>query len=143
MAEEIHFKIKRQAGPDARIFVVARRGKISGVGHSTRLLIMGDPDADYGETVVRLNSSGPVEKFVEKTAGAIAITGVSSSIERTDTFRGIKRRNRYRRPSSTRTTTGASRRWPGSWEGGTITGDTSSGHSTTKTSSILQPDSCG
>jgi phosphate transport system substrate-binding protein len=73
---------KELGGPDSRIFVVARRGKISGVGHSTRLLIMGNPDADYGETVVRLNSSGPVEKFVEKTTGAIAITGVSSAKRR-------------------------------------------------------------
>ncbi len=73
---------KELGGPDARIFVVARRGKISGVGHSTRLLIMGNPDADYGETVVRLNSSGPVEKFVEKTPGAIAITGISSAKRR-------------------------------------------------------------
>jgi phosphate transport system substrate-binding protein len=73
---------KDLGGPDARIFVVARRGKISGVGYSTRLLIMGNPDADYGKTVVRLNSSGPVEKFVEKTPGAIAITGVSSAKRR-------------------------------------------------------------
>jgi phosphate transport system substrate-binding protein len=73
---------KELGGPDARIFVVARRGKISGVGHSTRLLIMGDSDADYGETIVRLNSSGPVEKFVEKTPGAIAITGISSARRR-------------------------------------------------------------
>jgi len=73
---------KELGGSDARIFVVARRGKISGVGHSTRLLIMGNPDANYGEAVVRLNSSGPVEKFVEKTPGAIAITGISSAKRR-------------------------------------------------------------
>ena len=73
---------KELGGPDARIVVVARRGRISGVGYSTRLLIMGDPDADYGKTVVRLNSSGPVEKFVEKTPGAIAISGISSAKRR-------------------------------------------------------------
>jgi phosphate transport system substrate-binding protein len=43
---------------------------------------MGDPDADYGKAVVRLNSSGPVEKFVEKTPGAIAISGISSAKRR-------------------------------------------------------------
>ncbi len=73
---------KELGGPDARIVVVTRRGKISGVGYSTRLLIMGDPEADYGEAVVRFNSSRPVEKFVEKTPGAIAITGISSAKRR-------------------------------------------------------------
>jgi phosphate transport system substrate-binding protein len=73
---------KELGGDDSRIVVVARRGKTSGVGYSTRLLIMGDSDAEFGKTVVRLNSSRPVEKFVEKTPGGIAISGISSAKHR-------------------------------------------------------------
>ncbi|PHS13002.1 MAG: phosphate ABC transporter substrate-binding protein [Blastopirellula sp.] len=73
---------KELGGLDARIVVVVRRGKVSGVGYCTRLLILEDYDADYGPTAVRLNSSGPVEKLVERQPNAIAITGVSSAKKR-------------------------------------------------------------
>ncbi len=69
-------------GGSGRIVVVARRGKTSGVGFCTRQLILGDPETDFGKTVIRLNSSGPVEKLVERQPFAIAITGVSSARKR-------------------------------------------------------------
>jgi phosphate transport system substrate-binding protein len=69
-------------GSDDNIVVVARRGKISGVGYSTRALILGDTGSDYGKTVVRLNSSGPVEKLIERQPQSIAITGISSAKQR-------------------------------------------------------------
>ncbi len=69
-------------GPDMPIVAVARRGKVSGVGYCTRLLILGDADASFGRTVIRLNSSGPVEKLVERQPKAIAISGISSAKKR-------------------------------------------------------------
>ncbi len=73
---------KEIGGKVEPIIVVGRRGKSSGVGYSTRLLILGDTNAHYGPTVVRLNSSGPVEKLVERQPRAIAVTGVSSARKR-------------------------------------------------------------
>lgn len=69
-------------GNDGRIIVVARRGKTSGVGYCTRRIILGKVDADYGPTVLRLQSSGPVEKLVQRHPRAIAVTGVSSARRR-------------------------------------------------------------
>lgn len=73
---------KDLGGNDERIVVVARRGKTSGVGYSTRQLIFGNADEDYGKTVLRLNSSGPAESLVERQPRAIAVTGVSSARRR-------------------------------------------------------------
>jgi len=73
---------KQLGGNDESIVVVARRGKTSGVGYSTRQLILEGSEEDYGKSVVRLNSSGPVEKLVERQPRAIAITGVSSARHR-------------------------------------------------------------
>ena len=66
-------------GEDRPLLVVARKGKSSGVGYMVRVQMLGDPDFDFGKRTLRLESSGPVEKLVEKSAGAIAITGVSSA----------------------------------------------------------------
>ena len=76
-------------GADAPIVVVARKGKESGVGHMVRRMVFGDPDADFGPTVVRLASSGPVEKLVERTPNALAVTGVSSARQRRLKILGI------------------------------------------------------
>lgn len=69
-------------GKSGRIIVVARRGKTSGVGYSTRRIILDNVKADYGPTVIRLQSSGPVEKLVLRHPRAIAVTGVSSARQR-------------------------------------------------------------
>jgi len=73
---------KELGGKDEAIVVVARRGKHSGVDYSTRLQMLNDVNADYGPTVVRLNSTAPVEVLVERQPRAIAVTGVSSAQKR-------------------------------------------------------------
>lgn len=70
---------KELGGADLPIVVVARKGKTSGVGRMLRLLILADPEFEFGSRALRLESSGPVEKLVERCPGAIAVTGVSSS----------------------------------------------------------------
>lgn len=70
---------KELGGEDRPILVVARKGKTSGVGYMLRELILGEADFEFGPRTLRLESSGPVEKLVERSPGAIAISGVSSA----------------------------------------------------------------
>ena len=69
-------------GNDEQIIVTVRRGKTSGVGYSVRALILDDPEADFGPTAVRLNSSGPLEQLVERQPRALGVTGISSARKR-------------------------------------------------------------
>ena len=69
---------KDVGGNDAPINLYARKGKISGVGYSIRLLIFSNTKKDF-PTAKLLKSSGPVEKAVVSDVNAIAITGVSSA----------------------------------------------------------------
>jgi len=64
------------------IKVVVRRGKINGVGYMARNLLFNDPNFNFYPRAISLKSSSPVEKAIEKTIDAIAITGVSSAIKR-------------------------------------------------------------
>jgi phosphate transport system substrate-binding protein len=73
---------KKVGGENSPIEVVVRRGKISGVGYMARMLVFGDGRAGFSEHAIRLWSSGPVEKKVENTRNAIAITGISSARKR-------------------------------------------------------------
>lgn len=66
-------------GKDLAILVVGREGKISGVGHMLRELILGDVDFEFGPRFVRFAGSSPVEQLVEKSPSAIAVSGVSSA----------------------------------------------------------------
>ena len=69
-------------GPDQKIQVVARIGKVSGVGFTARQIIFEDEDADYVQDAIIKKSSGPVEKHIEKNTWAIGITGISSAKRR-------------------------------------------------------------
>ena len=69
-------------GPDQKIQVVARVGKVSGVGFMARKIIFEDLDADYASDAVIVKSSGPLEKYIEKNTWAVGITGVSSAKRR-------------------------------------------------------------
>jgi len=73
---------KDVGGKISPIKVVVRRGKISGVGYMARNLLFNDPNFNFYPRAVSLKSSGPVEKTIERTENAIAITGVSSAIKR-------------------------------------------------------------
>ncbi len=73
---------KDVGGKIGKIKVVVRRGKISGVGYMARNLLFNDPNFNFYPRAISLKSSAPVEKAIEKTKSAIAITGVSSATKR-------------------------------------------------------------
>lgn len=68
-------------GEDRPVTLLAREGKISGVGRTTRKLLFGDYDQEFAAQQL-FPSSGPLEKQVEIDASAIGITGVSSARKR-------------------------------------------------------------
>lgn len=65
------------------IVFYARDGKISGVGHMSRMLLFFDPEQTF-EAKKRFKSSGPLEKAIESNSGlwAIGLSGVSSAKRR-------------------------------------------------------------
>jgi phosphate transport system substrate-binding protein len=72
---------KELGGKDAPIRVLARQGKISGVGRAVRKLVFANFAQDFKATEF-MKSSGPLEKAVEKDVNAIGITGISSARKR-------------------------------------------------------------
>lgn len=70
---------KELGGKDSPIQVVAREGKISGVGRMARELIFKNPDEDFSENAILMKSTGPIEKYVESHKNAIALSGISSA----------------------------------------------------------------
>ncbi|MEE8400627.1 MAG: substrate-binding domain-containing protein, partial [Candidatus Hydrothermarchaeaceae archaeon] len=77
---------KEVGGPDEKIIPVFREqtasGKISGVGHDTRVLLFDNPDQDYQETAIFKKSTGPVEEFITVTPYTFAVDGISSAKKR-------------------------------------------------------------
>lgn len=69
-------------GPDRKIMVVAREGKISGVGRIFRELAFKNPEQDFTSSAKLVTESDGVEKTVEKEPSAIAVTGISSAQKR-------------------------------------------------------------
>jgi phosphate transport system substrate-binding protein len=66
-------------GPDRELQLLARRGKHSGVGAGTRLLIFGNLVQDYTPRARLFRSTGPLEDALEETPDGIAVTGISSA----------------------------------------------------------------
>ncbi len=73
---------KNVGGPDKRIVLVTRTGKYSGVGHMFRRLIFNDPEYTFKARSLKVKSSGPLEKKIEKTVTALGVTGISSAKKR-------------------------------------------------------------
>ncbi|MBI5076442.1 MAG: phosphate ABC transporter substrate-binding protein [Nitrospirae bacterium] len=73
---------KSVGGPDRPVQVVAREGKLSGVGRMVRELLFKNPEQDFTPKALLFKSTGPVEETVEKTPWTIAFTGVSSAAKR-------------------------------------------------------------
>jgi phosphate transport system substrate-binding protein len=69
-------------GKNVEIQVLARTGKISGVGRMTRELIFGNPEMNYTENAIIFPSTGPLETAVENNVDAIGISGASSARKR-------------------------------------------------------------
>jgi len=77
---------KELGGRDSPIQVVARKGKISGVGRMARELIFKNPDEEFLKKAILLKSSGPVEKYIEDNLNSIALSGISSAKKRQVSF---------------------------------------------------------
>jgi len=69
-------------GENQPIIVGGRKGNESGVGVMMRALILEDANFEFPRKSILLRSSGPLEKFLEKTPGSVAITGISSAKKR-------------------------------------------------------------
>lgn len=69
-------------GDDKRIALITRQGKTSGVGLMSRLLIYKDANHEYKARSIKVKSTGPLEKKVEKMKTAIAVDGISSAKRR-------------------------------------------------------------
>ncbi len=73
---------KELGGQDKRIVLVTREGKYSGVGHMFRKLVFNDAEYVFKARSLKVKSSGPLEKKIEKTINALGITGISSAKKR-------------------------------------------------------------
>lgn len=69
-------------GADRPIGVIARDGKNSGVGYMFRQLVFSDPQYSIKARALKVKSTGPLEKKVEKVKTSIAIDGISSAKKR-------------------------------------------------------------
>lgn len=72
---------KQLGGNDAPIRLMARKGKISGVGRALRKLVFANYNQEFKPTEF-VKSSGPLEKAVVKDINAMGITGISSARKR-------------------------------------------------------------
>jgi len=72
---------KQLGGNDAPIRLMARKGKISGVGRALRKLVFANYNQEFKATEF-VKSSGPLEKAVVKDINAIGVTGISSARKR-------------------------------------------------------------
>jgi len=72
---------KQLGGNDAPIRLMARKGKISGVGRALRKLVFANYNQEFQATEF-VKSSGPLEKAVVKDVNAIGVTGISSARKR-------------------------------------------------------------
>jgi phosphate transport system substrate-binding protein len=69
---------KQLGGNDAPIELYVRKGKISGVGRTLRELLFYNYDEDFVAKHV-MDSSGPLERSIDKDPNSFGVTGVSSA----------------------------------------------------------------
>jgi phosphate transport system substrate-binding protein len=65
-------------GKEAPIELYVRKGKISGVGRTLRELVFNNYDVDFVAKHV-VDSSGPLEREIQKNPNGIGVTGISSA----------------------------------------------------------------
>ncbi|NUP05549.1 MAG: phosphate ABC transporter substrate-binding protein [Polyangiaceae bacterium] len=70
---------KDLGGSDAPLDLFDRKGKLSGVGAGTRLLLFGDIDKDFSARARIFDSTRPLEEAAETSPLSIAVTGISSA----------------------------------------------------------------
>ena len=76
------FNWKQVGGPDHKIQVIARKGRISGVGRMARELVFKNPKKDFTSSAKLVKSSGPLERTIEHRPWTIGFTGISSARKR-------------------------------------------------------------
>ena len=76
------FNWKQVGGPDHKIQVIARKGRISGVGRMSRELVFKNPKKDFTSSAKLVKSSGPLERTIENTPWTVGFTGISSAKKR-------------------------------------------------------------
>jgi phosphate transport system substrate-binding protein len=69
-------------GKNSPINLIIRRGKMSGVGYMGRRLLFNDTKMTYFKRALVVRSSGPLERKIEKSVSAFALTGFSSASKR-------------------------------------------------------------
>ncbi len=69
---------KELGGKDAPVELYVRKGKISGVGRTLRELLFYNYEEEFVATHV-VDSTGPLERAMEKNPNGIGVTGVSSA----------------------------------------------------------------
>jgi len=72
---------KQLGGNNAPIRLMARKGKLSGVGRALRKLVFANYNQEFKATEF-VKSSGPLEKAVVKDVNALGVTGISSARKR-------------------------------------------------------------
>jgi phosphate transport system substrate-binding protein len=72
---------KQLGGPDAKIGVFVREGKMSGVGYALRQFLFDDTNVEFPSKLT-FPSTGPLEKILEIEPYAIGVTGISSAQHR-------------------------------------------------------------
>lgn len=81
---------KDLGGEDKPIFVLAREGKISGVGYMTRKIIFSGANVDYSSNASLMKSSGPLENKIAFDPYAVGVTGMSSAKKRIESGKKMK-----------------------------------------------------
>jgi phosphate transport system substrate-binding protein len=81
---------KEVGGNDAKILVVAREGKISGVGYMTLNMIFHDKDTEHAKDALIVEDSGPLENKITVDRIAFGVTGVSSAKKKVAEGKSIK-----------------------------------------------------
>lgn len=69
---------KELGGKDAPVELYVRKGKVSGVGRTLRELLFYNYDEEFVATHV-VDSTGPLERAMEKNPNGVGVTGVSSA----------------------------------------------------------------
>ena len=81
---------KEVGGGDAKILVVAREGKVSGVGYMTLNMIFHDKNIEHAKDALIVEDSGPLENKITVDKIAFGITGVSSAKKKVEEGKSIK-----------------------------------------------------
>jgi len=75
-------KWSQLGGDDRPIGLIIRDGKSSGVGYMFRQTVFSDPDYTIKARALKVKSTKPLEKKVEKVKTALAVDGISSAKKR-------------------------------------------------------------